>query len=210
MQIYFVRHGESEANTRHVISNRESSFRLTPKGRQQAEALVEKLRDIPFRAIFSSPVLRARETSEILSAGIGIPYQVTEALREYDCGILEEKGDEESWRSHRRYFEDWILRKNYTSKPDEGECFLDIENRFVPFIDELVSANTHGDRHILLIGHGGLFLLMLPLVLNNIDHSFAAAHGIGNVESVLAEYGTRGLVCMQWGQHLLNGNIPKA
>ena len=210
MNLYFVRHGESEANTRHIISNRESPFPLTERGRQQAKDLAEKIEGIPFAAIYSSPVLRARETSEILSAGIGIPYQATEALREYNCGILEEKGDEESWRSHRRYFEDWILRKDYTSKPEEGECFLDIENRFVPFIDELISANSHGDRHILLIGHGGLFLLMLPLVLNNIDHSFAAAHGMGNVESVLAEYGTRGLVCIQWGQHILNGNIPKA
>ena len=209
MKIYFIRHGESEANIRNVISNRESSFHLTPKGRRQAEALAEKLRDIPLSAIFSSPVLRARETAEILSTDLGVAYQVTEALREYDCGILEEKSDEESWRYHRQYFEDWIIRKNYTSKPDEGECFLDIQNRFVPFIDELVSANSHGDRHILLIGHGGLFLLMLPLILNNIDHSFASAHGIGKMEYVLAEYGTRGLVCVQWGQHILNGKIPK-
>jgi len=210
VNLYFVRHGESEANTLHVISNRESPFHLTERGRQQAKALTEKIKSIPFAAIYSSPILRARETAEILSAGIGIPYQVTEALREYDCGILEEKGDEESWRSHRRYFEDWILRKDYTSKPEEGECFLDIENRFVPFIDELISANSHGDRHILFIGHGGLFLLMLPLVLNNIDHSFATAHGIGNVEYVLAEYGARGLVCAQWGQHILDGRVPKA
>ena len=209
MNLYFVRHGESEANTRHVISNRESSFHLTPKGIQQAENLAEQIKDLPFSAIFCSPVLRARETADILSASIGIPYQVTEALREYDCGILEEKSDEESWRHHRHYFDDWVLRKNYTNKPEGGECFLDIQNRFVPFVDELVSANSHGDRHILLIGHGGLFLLMLPLVLNNIDHSFATAHGIGNVEYVLARYGTRGLVCIRWGEHILNGNIPK-
>jgi probable phosphoglycerate mutase len=208
MKIYFIRHGESEANTRHIISNRESIFVLTPRGRQQAEELAENLIGTPVTAIFSSPVLRARQTAEILSTAFGIPYQVTEALREYDCGILEEKGDEESWKSHSRYFEDWIIRKNYTSKPEEGECFLDIENRFVPFIDELISANSHGDRHILLIGHGGLFLLMLPLVLNNIDHSFATAQGLGNMEYVLAEYGTRGLVCMQWGQHILSGSLP--
>jgi broad specificity phosphatase PhoE len=209
VNLYFVRHGESEANTRHVISNRESTFHLTPKGRRQVETLAEKLRHIPFSAMFSSPVLRARETTEILSAMLGIPYQVTEALREYDCGILEEKSDEESWGHHNQFFEDWVLRGQYTNKPEEGECFLDIENRFVPFIDELVNANSHGDRHILLVGHGGLFLLMLPLVLNNIYHSFAIAHGIGNAEYVLARYGTRGLVCMQWGQEILGGNIPK-
>ena len=210
MNLYFIRHGESEANTRHVISNRESAFHLTPRGIQQAEELAENFKGTPVATIFSSPVLRARQTAEILSTAFGIPYQVTEALREYDCGILEEKGDEESWKLHHQYFEDWVLRQNYTSRPEEGECYLDIQNRFLPFIDELVSANSHGDRHILLIGHGGIFLLMLPLVLNNIDYSFATANGIGNVEYVLAEYGTRGLVCMRWGQHILNGNLPNA
>src|SRR5215510_3594254 len=89
MKLYFVRHGESEANTQHVISNRESTFKLTERGRNQAQALAEKMKDIPITAIFSSPILRARETAEILSQAFDLPYQVTEALREYDCGILE-------------------------------------------------------------------------------------------------------------------------
>src|SRR5215216_5747926 len=82
MKLYFVRHGESEANIQHVISNRESSFRLTPLGIGQASILAEKLREIPFTAVFSSPVRRARETADILSLAFHLPYQVTEALRE--------------------------------------------------------------------------------------------------------------------------------
>ena len=203
VNLYFVRNGESEANTRHVISNRASIFHLTPKGRSQAEMLAEKLKDIPVDVLFSSPVLRARETTEILSIRLGIPYQTTEALREYDCGILEEKGDEQSWKYHRQYFEDWVLRQNYSSKPDEGECLLDIQNRFVPFVEELIVTHPDEDRNIVLVGHGGLFLLMLPLVLTNIDHSFATAHGLGNTEYVLAEQGLQGLVCLQWGEHVL-------
>lgn len=201
MNLYFVRHGESEANTRHIISNRESTFHLTLKGIQQAEALAGRLRDIPFSAMFSSPVLRARETTEILSAALGIPYQVTEALREYDCGFLEEKSDEESWRHHNQYFEDWVLRGQYTSKPEEGECFLDIQNRFVPFIESLIQNNE--DKNIILVGHGGLFLLMLPLVLTNIDHSFATSRGIGNAEYILARQESTGLVCLQWGEQVV-------
>src|SRR5690242_1411939 len=101
MKLYFVRHGESEANIQHVISNRESPFGLTSLGRKQASTLAEALKDISLTAIYSSPVLRARETAEILSQSFHLPYQVTEALREYDCGILEERSDEESWNLHR-------------------------------------------------------------------------------------------------------------
>jgi len=39
--------------------------------------------------MFSSPILRAREIADILSQSLHQPYQVTEALRENDCGILE-------------------------------------------------------------------------------------------------------------------------
>jgi len=49
-------------------------------------------------------------TAEILSQSLHQPYQITEALREYDCGILEDKSDEASWKLHREIFEDWTLQ----------------------------------------------------------------------------------------------------
>lgn len=169
MKLYLVRHGESEANIQHIISNRQSPFGLTSRGKGQANALAENLKDIPITAIYSSPVLRARETAEILSQKFHIQYQITEALREYDCGILEEKSDDESWKLHGEIAEDWTLNHNYLRKPEGGETFLDIQNRFLPFIESLKHGN---DEHILLIGHGGLFHLMLPLILTNIDNHF--------------------------------------
>ena len=196
MRLYFVRHGESEANVEHVISNRQSTFQLTRRGREQARTLADRLKDIPFIMIYSSPVLRARETAEILSQVLHMPYQVTEALREYDCGILEEKSDEESWRLHRYYYEDWTLHHNYLNKPEGGECFVDIQNRFVPFIESL---RHNSDENILLIGHGGLFHLMLPLILTNVDNDFVSAHGIGHTECIIAELRSEGFICRQWG-----------
>ena len=204
MRLYFARHGQSEANTRHIISNRESPFGLTSLGKDQAKALAESLMEAPIQAIFSSPVFRARETADILSAAFGKPYQVTEALREYDCGTLEDQSDEESWKLHRQYFEDWTLRQNYGSKPEGGECFEDIRNRFVPFIEDLIHNDVYKNADILLIGHGGLFLLMLPLILNNIDHSFAVAQGLHNAEYVLAERQANELVCLRWGRQILD------
>jgi broad specificity phosphatase PhoE len=196
MKLYIVRHGESEANVQHVISNRESPFRLTPRGQEQANALAQNLRDIPITAIYSSPVLRARETAEIISQSFHLPYQVTEALREYDCGILEEKSDQESWKLHSEIAEDWTLNHNYLRKPEGGESFLDIQNRFLPFIESLKHDNA---EHILLIGHGGLFHLMLPLLLTNIDNDFVRSHGLGHTECVIAEDDSGQFVCKAWG-----------
>ena len=196
MKLYFVRHGESEANTLHIISNRESAFHLTELGRGQAAALAKNLNDIPLTAIYASPVLRARETAQIVSQAFELSYQITEALREYDCGILEEQGDEESWRMHGEIAEDWIVHRNYTRKPEGGECFLEIQERFLPFV---ASLKQDLDDHILLIGHGGLFHLMLPLMLTNVDDDFVRSHGLGHTECVVAELRSDEWVCIQWG-----------
>ena len=200
MKLYFVRHGESEANTRGVISNRDRPFGLTDLGRGQAKVLAESLKDIPISAIFSSPILRARQTADILSRSLGQPYQVTEALREYDCGVLEDRSDDASWELHRGFYEDWTLHHNYLRKPDGGENFLEIRERFLPFINSLTLDGLHTDHHILSVGHGGLFQLMLPLVLTNVDDLFVGSHGINHTDCIIAEQQLSGLVCLQWGQ----------
>ena len=196
MKLYFVRHGESEANLQHVISNYASPFGLTELGRQQVHALAERLKELPITTMYSSPVLRAMDTADILYQALSLPYRVTEALREYHCGVLEGQSDEESWRLHRQYYEDWTLRHDYLSKPEGGESFEDIQKRFLPFIESL---KRDEDEHILLVGHGGLLHLMLPLVLTNIDNDFVNAHGIGHTECVVAELRADGFVCEQWG-----------
>jgi broad specificity phosphatase PhoE len=199
MKLYFVRHGESEANIQHVISNRESTFRLTSQGKGQAYALAQNLKDIPITTIYSSPVLRATETAEILSQAFHLSYQVTEALREYDCGILEEKSDEVSWKLHGEIAEDWIVNHNYLRKPQGGENFLDIKKRFIPFIESFTHNHLNSQNPVLFVSHGGLLQLMLPEILTNIDHDFVRLHGIGHTQCIIAELLKDELVCQQWG-----------
>ena len=88
MLVYFVRHGESEANVLNVFSNRGTKHPLTSRGREQVEMLAGKLADVNFGAFYSSPVWRATESAEILSRRLGISYEVTEALREYSAWVL--------------------------------------------------------------------------------------------------------------------------
>jgi broad specificity phosphatase PhoE len=199
MKLYFVRHGESEANTQHVISNRESLFGLTTRGKGQAKALAQNLKNFPMTAIYSSPVLRARETAEILSQEFHLPYQSTEALREYDCGILEERSDEVSWKLHSEIAEDWTVNHNYLRKPEGGESFLDITKRFIPFIESFTHNHLDSQNPVLFVSHGGLLQLMLPEILKNIDHDFVRSHGVGHTQCIIAELLHDELICKQWG-----------
>ena len=196
MKLYFIRHGESEANIQHVISNYGSHFGLTEHGRQQVQVLSERLKNMPITTMYSSPVIRAMDTADILYQSLDLPYRVTEALREYNCGILEGKSDEASWLLHRQYYEDWTLHHDYLSKPEGGESFVDIQNRFVPFIESL---KRNDDEDILLVGHGGLFHLMLPLIFSNIDDDFVRDHHISHTDCIVAELQADRFKCLQWG-----------
>ncbi len=169
MRLYFVRHGQSEANVQMVISNRDLFHPLTELGRQQAEALAQSLADVPVAAIYSSPIVRAAQTAQIVAPIKGLPVEMADALREPDCGIMEGRGDEEAWAEHDRVTHDWVVQRKFDSRIEGGESFHDLRARFVPFVDRLMAEHGNTDHNILLITHGSLLYLMLPLVLTNID-----------------------------------------
>ena len=73
MRLYFVRHGQSEAKVQRVISNRDLPHPLTELGRRQAEALARSLADVPLAALFSSPIMRAVQTAQIVAGFKSLP-----------------------------------------------------------------------------------------------------------------------------------------
>ena len=202
MKIYFTRHGESRANILHEISNRGLRHGLTRKGREQAVALARNLEGEPLTRIYSSPLLRAIETSVIVAAHLGVDYEIADPLREYDCGIIEGRSDEAAWRQWQTLYDAWAKDKQWERRIKEGESFVDIRQRFVPFIDGLIHEYEGLDKRILCVSHGGVYRLMLPLVLCNVDDSFVA-NGFDHTIIVVAEPQPEGLTCIKW-----NGWVP--
>lgn len=199
LKIYFSRHGESQANVLHEISNRGLKHPLTLAGRQQALDLAHRLEGRAISHIYSSPVLRAIETTVIVAHQLGIEYEVVEALREYDVGDLEGRADEEAWQIWRELFDDWTQHRRWARCIDGGETFFDVQNRFVPFIDQLIQKHGDTDANLLCVAHGGLYWMTLPSVLTNVDTAFIAAHGGFDYTSlVVAELGPDGLRCVEW------------
>jgi 2,3-bisphosphoglycerate-dependent phosphoglycerate mutase len=210
MRIFFARHGESEANLLRVISNRDLPHHLTERGREQARALADELRGAGVARIFSSPILRARETAAIVADVIGLPFVVTEALREYDCGVAEGRADEEAWAMYVAADADW-QRGALESRVPGGESFLDMRARFVPFVERLAAERERVGGDVLLIGHGGLYRCMLPLVLPEVSPEHARATPFGNCQYVLALAGADGLRCERYcGAPLAALTIPSS
>jgi broad specificity phosphatase PhoE len=65
--LLFVRHAEVH-NPREVVYGRLPRFRLSARGREQATRVAACLADLPVAAIYTSPLLRARQTAEVIAA----------------------------------------------------------------------------------------------------------------------------------------------
>jgi broad specificity phosphatase PhoE len=198
MRIFFIRHGESQANICHEISNRGLRYGLTMQGREQSLDLALLLESKGISRIYSSPVLRAIETSILLASRLGVEYEICEALREYDCGILEGRSDEEAHKGWKDLFDAWVLRQEWERRIEGGESFYDIRARFVPFIEGLVQDYGNNEANIACVSHGGLYWMMLPVVLRNVDAALIERFGLGYTACIEAELRGEELFCLAW------------
>lgn len=210
MKIYFVRHGESEANVTQEFSNTATKHPLTANGRAQVEALADELRDVQFAAIYSSPLLRARETAGILSERLGVPYEVIDDLREHHAGELEGRRDPASWQQYRNLIETWLLKQDTDARIPGGESYSELRARFIPLMTQLRDKHAATSDSIIVVGHGGLFHFMLPLFVSNVSFAFGMNHVLGNAACVVAEWRGEAWVCTRWDDKPLGFEVSPA
>jgi probable phosphomutase (TIGR03848 family) len=86
MTVILLRHGRSTSNTAHVLAGRSEGVDLDDKGRQQATELVDRIGELPIRALVCSPLLRCRRTIEPLAEALGIKAKVDDRFAEVDYG----------------------------------------------------------------------------------------------------------------------------
>jgi probable phosphoglycerate mutase len=197
MQLIFTRHGESQANTNGIISNRDLPHGLTDKGFSQGMALAEQLASANIHTIYSSPILRAQQTAELVAKRLDLSFHLSSALREFDCSVMEGRGDEAAWLAHRTVVAAWDAG-NHAAHLEDGESFNDVEIRFVPFIENLVLQYRHKEGAILLISHGAVLQHMLPVVLSNVTRAFTKQQSLGNCAVIIAEARGEILSCTSW------------
>ena len=187
MKLYFTRHGESEATTRRIISNRNLPHPLTQTGRQQAEALAKKLTGKSITRIYTSPIPRAKETAEILSAVLKAPVEYADGLREPDCGVLEGREDEAAWAEHNYWKEAWFMGRQLECGPQDGETCDEVRERLSGFIGNLINDYGETDAEFLLVTHGALILFGLLEVCTGVDQLTLIDHGLDHTALITTE-----------------------
>ena len=86
MRLGIVRHGESEGNVASTLQGCRIDTPLSSRGRRQAEALAIRLSGEAIDVVIASPMVRARETAELVAAPHGVPLRIDVDLVEFDWG----------------------------------------------------------------------------------------------------------------------------
>lgn len=130
------------------IVGRAPGVHLSAEGRTQAERLAERLADAPIRAVFSSPLERARETAQPLAERLGLPVQVCAQITEVDYGdwtgrTLQELEGMPGWREYNTF--------RSGTRILNGELMLETQARMVSRMEAL--RREHPDGVLALVGH---------------------------------------------------------
>lgn len=152
MKVLLLRHGETPGNRRRAYIG-STDEPLSPQGREQAQAVAVP----PVERVYGSPMLRCRQTAEILFPGA--EYHPVPDLRECDFGAFEGKSYEElkddpAYRS-------WIDSGGEGEIP-EGESAPAFRRRCTEAFASLVEdAAGRGLSSCAVVCHGGSIMAIL-------------------------------------------------
>lgn len=147
--LYIVRHGETEWNVKKIIQGHED-IPLNKKGEAQAKELAKKLRNVKFDAVFSSDLIRARRTAEIITLEKNLAIQTTKALKERYFGKYQGRSFAVSNEMTKLINN---LKMVTGSGAKEVESDENIILRLTTFLREIAVA--YPKKTILVVSHGG-------------------------------------------------------
>lgn len=160
-RLYMVRHGETDLNIKKVYYGF-TNVSLNKLGKTHCENVREKLCEVNFDVVVSSPLERALQSAEIISSLDRNEIISYEGLKELNFGEWENKHFkdlqveyETEWKL---WMEDWI---NFSFP--QGENFKALYTRVKACIEEILLSYV--DKNILLIGHEGTLKIIAMLLL---------------------------------------------
>ncbi len=162
MRIYFVRHGETNENVAGRLSGHNEAL-LTERGAQQAEAARAQIpKDITM--IYSSDLIRCKQTTQILNKDLQLPITYDARLRERHFGSLTGQSWEEVDPDGSRRARD--MKQDYDYREEGGESVEDVRRRVLACMEDM-KKNSKGP--VLAVTSAGVIRL-LHHSLNNQLH----------------------------------------
>ena len=158
--VYFVRHGETEYNRKHIIQGRGVDSDLNAKGQKQASMLYDSYGDQEFELVVFSSLKRTKQTlSHFLNDET--PTWSSEAIDEIGWGDHEGK---RATKKMKRDFDKMLVEwksNNFEARLSGGESLSELKLRVQQFLDELVNRP---EQKIIVCSHGRTLMCLMCMV----------------------------------------------
>lgn len=170
MKIFLIRHGETTGDIEDRYGGSYDDH-LTDKGRRQLKETATDLGDKNIDIIFHSPLIRARESAEIIREETRCALKQDEGLKERHYGILTGLTKDEAIRKYPDAVE---AHKNHLNTDPEGESFEDFDGRVISAFERIKKQpyNT-----VAILAHGG----SLKRILDYLDAPIPDSIGNGEI-----------------------------
>ena len=146
-----VRHGETDWNSAGILQGW-IDVPINELGRRQAHEIAERMASCGFHAVWSSPLIRSRETAEIVAEALGLPPPAChEGIKERCFGAIQGVPKAELAELNPVLLQQ-ILKRNPAAMFEEGESMDDFADRVLEGLCDI--GAHHADERVLVITHG--------------------------------------------------------
>ena len=166
--LYIIRHGETEWNVKKLCQG-QTDIPLNNKGEIQAGNLSKELSHIKFNAVYSSDLIRAKRTAEIVVLEKKLAVITTKALKERLFGRFEGKHLQELADIIGKSFS-LPINKKQQLKFYDLEADEEVVSRVITFLREVSLINLN--KNVLISTHGGVIYRLLNHLGINVPDFF--------------------------------------
>ena len=167
-ELIFIRHGQTQANADGRWQGW-SDYPLTPLGQTQAQAVAQHLASTPdnFISLYTSPLLRARQTAQAISNALGLKPVIVESLKEIDFGELNNTSLEEMEAQYPDLFTRWQDKSDMEFQWPGGEQRGKFFARAAEACDLILSRHSNSSKQhsVIIVAHGGTLRACLAHLL---------------------------------------------
>ncbi len=176
MQILIIRHGRTQGNTERRYVGCRTDEPLIDSEREELKSIdAETAKSV----LIVSPMLRARQTAEILLPGV--EPAVVEELRETDFGMFEGKTYEEliSGADTQGGYQEWI-DSGGTMKIPGGESMEESQARSLEgFRKAVLMATDNHAESLIIVAHGGTVMSVMSSLFGGNYYDYYTGNGEG-------------------------------
>lgn len=153
LNIYLLRHGETQWNADGNKYCGHTDIPLTEKGISQANEVYEQFQGMEFNQVYSSPLQRAAKTARIASGNHNVILD--NRLIEVDFGNWEGKTKEEFIPENKTLWRNWELDPGTTRAGETGETAHEVIERVDDFFSSITQKHSDGET-VLVVAHNGI------------------------------------------------------